>query len=445
MATIRQYFSERNTQSLANELNKPEFEAASQPGHEETRQAESEENQEKSRNGFFKRFAGRKENASENDDLRKKLWIHQVKKNIMAILVTAAVLVIGYQLFVHLYNKVYTGIDVEKSFEFSGSEDTEYIQFGSKVLAYNHDGISCMDENGSIVWNQAFEVEDIVYDICGEYAAFSAQGGTTLYVVKTDGSKQTMDMVLPIRQVRVTESGMAAVLLEDENVFYMRYMSSDGIMQVEGKIHMNDTGYPLDFDISPDGKKLAFSYLYFSEGVLKTKIAFYNFGSVGQEQENHMVKTVSYNEEMFPRIAFLSEDISVAFGNRRIVIFQGRQKPEPQTEIEVEKEIKSIFYNGNSFGIVQGGDKDSAYLLTLYDTKGHEIFQHGFSEDYKEISMEEDRILIFGGNRLIIWKTNGDKKYEGDYPAEIEAIISSKYLQRYTIFTKKTVDKIRLK
>ncbi len=411
MATIREYFSERKVQN---------FDGVMQEGKSE-------------------------DTGSENDDLRKKLWIHKAKKNFVLILTIALVSILAYQLFIRLYNKVYTGIEVEKSFEASGSDRKKYIQFGDNVLTYYKDGISCLDENGSSVWNQSFEAEEIIYDICKDYVVFAAKGGTTIYLVRKDGTKSNMEVSLPIRQLRVTEGGMTVALLEDENVFYMRYLSADGTLQAEGKIHMDDTGYPLDFDISNDGNIISFSYLYVSEGVLKSKLAFYNFGSVGQEEENHIVKTISYNEEMFPRFAYLTDDVAVAFGNRKIIVFQGKQKPEPQKEIGLTKEIKSICYNEKYFGIVQKGDNSSAYLLTLYDLKGHQVLQKGFSIEYEEIVLEDDRILIFGGNQILIWKTNGDKKYEGSYPSEIEAVISSKYLQKYTFFTQKTVDKIRLK
>ena len=61
---------------------------------------------------------------------------------------------------------------------------------------------------------------------------------------------------------------------------------------------------------------------------IKTTIAFYNFGSVGQNEIDNCVGSYSYPDMVFPEIDFLSNDKMVAFGDGEVILFEGTQKPQ---------------------------------------------------------------------------------------------------------------------
>ena len=126
----------------------------------------------------------------------------------------------------------------------------------------------------------------------------------------------------------------------------------EGNMLVESKLAMAKTGYPVDMAVSDDGEKLGVSFLYVDSGIVKTNVGFYNFGSVGQNEIDRLVSAYIYEGSVFPSIEYINETTSVAFGDKKVCVYQGRQRPELVKEIKVEEEIRSVFYTNNYFALV---------------------------------------------------------------------------------------------
>ena len=112
-----------------------------------------------------------------------------------------------------------------------------------------------------------------------------------------------------------------------------------------GELHVQNSGYQLDIALSEDGPKLAVAMLDINEGSVKTTIAFYNFGAVGQNSIDKIVGSYSYPDMLISRIRYMKDDTMVAFGDSKVVIFSGTQKPAESTGIEITEEVKSIFYD----------------------------------------------------------------------------------------------------
>lgn len=64
--------------------------------------------------------------------------------------------------------------------------------------------------------------------------------------------------------------------------------------------------YPLDFDISPDGKSVVTSYMIAGSSDFETKVSFYNFTEVGQDK-NTLVGGKSFGNKMIADVEFVSD------------------------------------------------------------------------------------------------------------------------------------------
>ena len=89
----------------------------------------------------------------------------------------------------------------------------------------------------------------------------------------------------------VSAQGVAAVILEDPTASYIYFYRKDG---TEIQLYMKgilggEIGYPLDISLSPDGTMLMGSYVYVEGGVLRNRVAFYNFSEVGKNALNRFV------------------------------------------------------------------------------------------------------------------------------------------------------------
>ena len=71
--------------------------------------------------------------------------------------------------------------------------------------------------------------------------------------------------------------GVVAAVLQDENVTWVNLYKSNGDSIASDKTTVSESGYPLDIDLSPDGQKLAVSYLGVKEGNITSDVVFYHF------------------------------------------------------------------------------------------------------------------------------------------------------------------------
>lgn len=69
---------------------------------------------------------------------------------------------------------------------------------------------------------------------------------------------------------------------------------------------------------------MAVAFAGIQNQMLNFKVDFYNFSSVGKDQENNLVKEVEYENSVIPQVQFLGEDYAVAFRDDGVTVFNGK-------------------------------------------------------------------------------------------------------------------------
>ncbi len=279
------------------------------------------------------------------EELEQKIRTHRKKiaLSIAAVIIIAAVFTATAGIY--FTYKEYDGYETISKIERSDSEATTYKSFAGNILRYNNDGAFYTDASDHLIWNQAFEMQNPVSDICGDYAAIADLQGNLIYMMHTSGMQGQIKTAHPIEAVSMARQGTTAVLTQADGASYLEVYNKAGDILASGEIHIANSGYPLDIALSSDARKLAVSILDISKGTAKTTVAFYNFGSAGQNEIDNMVGSYSYDDTIIPDIHFLSDDKMIAFGDNRVLFFEGRQSPKETSTLKLEREIKSIFYS----------------------------------------------------------------------------------------------------
>ena len=71
-----------------------------------------------------------------------------------------------------------------------------------------------------------------------------------------------------------------------------------------GEIHGEKGGYPIAIALSHDALKLGVSMLDIADGKVKSTVAFYNYGSVGQNEIDNCVGVTTYEDMVIPELEF---------------------------------------------------------------------------------------------------------------------------------------------
>ncbi|MGN1151015.1 MAG: DUF5711 family protein [Lachnospiraceae bacterium] len=377
---------------------------------------------------------------------REKIKSHKFTifyRMMLAIILIAA---IGAATYIQWKNKVYTESLVVASTEISITQDANLMPFDGYLLNYSKDGAGCMDTKGNAVWNQTFEMQNPIVDICQNVVAIGDYNGRTIYVMNTSGPMGSITTNRPIRNLCVASNGVVAVVLDDTDVTLIYLYDSQGNELVHFRTTMKESGYPVSVSISPSGELVCVSYLFVDSGQMKSSVAFYNFGAVGQNSTDNYVSGYDYLNTIVPFTRFLDNKSVFAVSDDRIMFYSGSQKPVSAAENLLNEDVQSIYYGEEYVGLVFNSTESSnRYRLDVYHKSGELAQQIEFDIEYSDILFHEDQIIIYNETECCIYNINGLEKYAGKFNKSVRTLIPLKTSYSYMMVTPDSIDTIELK
>lgn len=179
---------------------------------------------------------------------------------------------------------------------------------------------------------------------------------------------------------------------------------------------------------------------------MKSSVAFYNFGEVGQNETDNLVGGYDYLDTVVPCVQFLNNDSAFAISDDRLVFFSGAEKPVNTATRFLEEEVQSIHHGDGYVGLVfinQSGE--SAYRLDVYNASGDKVQSLFFDMDYTDIFFNKDQIVIYNDSECQICNIRGADRFLGNFEKSISLLIPTSSAYRYTAVTSDSVDTIELK
>ncbi len=376
-----------------------------------------------------------------NKKKRRRLRVLAISIGAALIIGIAAIVIVSY----YYVNRSFSGYDVVSEINRADSNNVTYRSFQNNLLKYSRDGISLLDGNGKTLWNGGYEMENPQVDICGEYVAVADIGAKKFYVYNGKDSGVDMEMPFPIGRLKVAANGKVAVLLHDEDSdvinIYDPYNTVEPL-KVEVPTNVTDNGYPLDFDISPDGDSLVAAYMLASGG-METKVCFYNFTEVGQDQNTLVGK--SFEKNMISCIKFIAEDeVAICYENG-FSFFENMKKPEMAFEKTFDKEIKSLGYDEDHILVITGnaGSTEDQFAH-LFSFRGKEEMTEKIGFKYTDIMMVDQEIIFTDDQSCHILRKNGKEKFFFDFGKKYEYFFPAKRDNQYFLLDETTIKKIKI-
>ena len=381
------------------------------------------------------------------EEYNRKIKEHRRKILRRTVIVTAVILLVLTGLGLYMALRHYENYDIMSTAERSDTDATHFTEFQGNILKYSNDGAFYLDAANELIWNQTYEMSSPKLDTCGNYLSIYDKGGTKIYILTPTKLVGSIETTMQIQQVCVAEQGTVAVLMKKDKAAYLALYDREGNSLAEGEIHGQNGGYPIAIALSNDAVKLAVSMININEGSVKSTIAFYNYGTVGQNEIDHCVGVNNYDDMVIPEMEFTSNDRMVAFGDTKAVIFEGVQKPQAIAEIPMDEKTKSIFYNEHYIGIVTGNEDEAVTNhLAVYDENGKLVMEKDFGLDYSSIEfLTNNEICIRNAKVCDIYTVHGVYKFHHEFEEELFEIIPGKLKLNYTLVLKDTTQRIRLK
>lgn len=363
-------------------------------------------------------------NQNKVSDYRDKILRHRLSILYRVIVVIAICIICFVVIKLYRDNQVFHTYEIVHKNQKVGTASSVYRNYQGNVLTYSKDGMSAYDVDGNQLWNQTYEMQDPIVKVNGEYVVACDYQGSMFYVMNHAGPVTSVETNMQILALDVSKEGVIAAALMDDEIIYLKMYAQSGELISEIKTSMRQSGYPTSFAVSPDNIKVGISYLKAEAGKVNTSLAYYNFGGVGQNETDNLVSGYDYDDQIFPLLVYPNETTSVAVGEHKILIMKGKQKPTLDKEIEHEDEIHAFYYNEENFAVVtQNHDQAGKYVVTVYDMNGKEQFKHEIDFSYKDIIVEDNRVIIYNETNVEVIGMNAVEKYNGDLGGNIQSLI----------------------
>ncbi len=359
-------------------------------------------------------------------------------------IIAGSILAVSIGIYLLINLQTYTSVRTVDTYPVSGAASNEYKQFADGVLKYSRDGISYLDQKGSEVWNQPYQIQNPVVDVNETSGAVADKGGNAILVFNEEGLRGEIETDLPIERISVSEQGIVSVILIDESSSQILCYDAAGNILVEHKTSVNGTGYPMDAALSPDGEILQVLYLYTQDGTITSRVAYYNFGQEGESETDHQVTEQEYKDVVMADGFFMNQSVSAAVGDNMLTIFRGKSVPEEAVKVEIDKEIKSVFHSQKYIGMILKNEGKEGYELRLYNDRGQMAMSEDFSGDYSNVKICGSQVIMYDGKNCSIFTRGGIQKFEGEMISNILEIFPVAGVNKYIVMNENGMEVVRL-
>lgn len=360
------------------------------------------------------RLEKKQANSAQSQDYQSRLSRHR-RETAKKIILSAA-LVIGAVLLVTIYiqKRSYHDYKILQTSEQEDIVSTKYTDMDGKILRYSPDGVSLVNKKLEAVWAESYQMQNPIADVCGSRAVIADRDGTSMIFLDKSGMTGSVTTSYAIVKAKVSRSGLVAAILDGGDNTWINFYSTDGSLIAENQTKIDDPGYPMDVAISNDGVIMMVTYQFVDGGETTSYVAFYNFGDVGQNEDDRIVSGYTYDGIVIPQIQYLENGRCIALREDGFTLYSGKQIPKEIKTVNAEKEIVSTFFDDDCIGLVFKNDsKDKLYTMEVYSASGKLNFRRDFNIPYTTIKMSGGKILMYNSSQICVIDKNGVEKYMG--------------------------------
>ncbi len=362
------------------------------------------------------------------------------------LLVVAALAALIALVIVQYKNHIYTSYEVITSTDVEVVSGTVNMPLGNHILTYSNDGAHCTDAKGKVLWNQTYEMQNLMVATSGDVVAIGDYNGREVYILNSEKKLGEISTTMPIRSIAVSQTGRVAVAVADTKVTWIYLYDSDGEMRFEVKTTMNQSGYPIAFGLSPNGELLGLSCIYVDSGAIKSRIAFYNFGLVGENKSDYYVNGYTYPDTVIPTINFMTNGTAYAVGDDRLLFFSGTQIPKLMNTYLYEDEVQGVYSDENYVGVLfRSNSMEAQHKLQVYRGNGEKVNDFLFDMDFEHLFFGQESFAVYSEQECLIHTFSGVDKFRGEFAQAVKVMIPQGNSYKYLILTNNSLDTIQLK
>lgn len=360
-------------------------------------------------------------NAAQPDTHQTRLMRRKIEKLKRVLTMSSIAVLAVLALIVFFQKRTYYDYKILETSEQEDVISTQYVEMGGKILRYTPEGVSLVNSKLETMWSDTYDMDNPLADVCGTKAVIADRDGTSIRIYDKEGLIGSVVTSYSIIKAHVSKNGLVAAVLDGGDNTWINFYASDGSLIAENQTKVDDPGFPLDVAISDDGTIMMVAFQFVDGGETTSYVAFYNFGDVGQNEDDRIVSGYTYEGVVIPQVECLSGSRSVSMRDNGFTLYSGKQIPKEMKTIEVDKEIVSIFHDDDTIGMVFKNDgTENLYSMEVYSTSGKLKFQKEFNVPYTTIRMSDGYIIMYNSSQVAVLTSEGRERYNGTIEGTIK-------------------------
>ncbi len=365
-----------------------------------------------------------------------------IRTALFVVLAVACVFLLAY-IYIHWQYRSYEVIASEEVFD----SVSEYVAVNDRVLRYSPDGAvllqSDMEEE---VWNESFNLTQPILEISSDAVAIYDKRGTEIHVYNMEEKLGSFITNSPILFARVAANGNVAAAVEDGDGTEIIYYTSTGEEIAAISPSRTKYGYPLSMAVSEDGKMLTVSYVTTDNGVIGSRLAFYNFGTAGSDKEDNLMASEDFSETLIPDVRYFKGSELIAFTDSGFLVYKGGGAPKLRKKVEIDRDIVSYFYDESRLAFIFRCDEvGHRYTMDIYNHSGKLVNTEYVDIIYDRGHFSNNELIFCNSNEMAVYTHSGDLRFNGPLNEGTLSDVIKIAGNRYFAVTDTTAEKLKLK
>ena len=368
-------------------------------------------------------------------------------RSIILIIVTVAAIVAAAAFVIYRNIQTFTGYTVERTYDLGNtSENVSVYKYADGFIEVSYSGVSYFDRRGSI-WNEYFEMNRPIVDICEDYIAIADTKQRDVYVFDRSGLVNRVSTTRDIIDVEISKAGVIAVSENSSESNYIEMKDRNGNELINIRSIFSSSGYPVDISMSSDASRLAAAYITISSGNIGSRIQFYDF-SWDKEGGDALVGTFDdYAGTILTTIDFMGDNNLCAVGDNVISFYRFTSSPSLITEERgIENEIQSLYINDDYLvTVVRDYSEDTLFRADIYNRSGEKAASMGFDLPYTHITLAGKNLMVYSSSACQLYGFEGNLRFSHSFDEHIDCLFSKGAADQYILVSGSSTRFIKLK
>ncbi len=299
-------------------------------------------------------------------------------------------------------------------FSFESGQQFQFEKSKDNVLVINNEGITCVNQTGTHLWNIINHLATPCVQANGNYTLIFDRGGKTLATYNGSAKIAEITTEQKIITAKINPAGYIALVTDE-----VGYKAKIEVYNQRGQVvykWMLGENHPVDVDISPDCKQLVAATLCTSSGKISGTITFVDI------DKEKVISETKRDDSLLISVKYSKNGSLIALGEGELLGFN--QKGENKWNVNFDGRTLQSFDLSNDSNIVLAltGSRNNTFV-DVYDYNGKKRGEYVSDFQIKSLDVNDGTIAVSQQRDIKLLNFKGKVKSQKTVQKDVRDII----------------------